>query len=202
MAEAEATPLTGQPIPGGVARPALPPDCSYDTVGIGCCRQRGERRFAPSERVVTPGVEDRPTRPCGIPSRWCLASPGGILPAMSIPAIPAPDDLEFPRPETHVTRAERIAREKITAAERAKRWRDEARAAAALDACIVAGLGRAFGLRHTVPGGPEEHAAVTLRTIINQSAVAYRNNGGDYAEGAAAIGARLQALISDPPRRT
>jgi hypothetical protein len=114
------------------------------------------------------------------------------------------DDLEFPRPETPTSRAARLARDKASAAERAKRWRDEARASAALDAAIVAGVGRAFGLGHFVRGGEagKGEAAVSLRVIVDQTAKAFRNAGGDYDEGARMAGARLQALIANPPRRT
>lgn len=120
-------------------------------------------------------------------------------------AYPHPDDLDddlaFPAPETSASRAARVARERVNAAERAKRWRDDQRDRAALDAAIVVGLGRAFGLRHTVPGGPDGVAAVTLRTIIDESAKAFRNAGGSYDDGKVMVGARLQPLIQNPIRR-
>ena len=123
---------------------------------------------------------------------------------MDTQAHPDDDEWAFPQPQTPASRAARAAREKASAAERAKRWRDDQRDRAAIDAAIVTGIGRAFGLRKFIRGveAGKQDAAITLRTIIDESAKAYRNAGGRYEDGAILVGARLQPLIDHPIRRT
>ncbi|MDO9427786.1 MAG: hypothetical protein Q7T93_13265 [Methylobacterium sp.] len=111
---------------------------------------------------------------------------------------------EFPRPETSASRAARIAREKASAAERARRWREDQRAAAAVDAAIIVGVARAFlpeGVEYVEGEVPMVGDAVPLKKVILHSARAYRNAGGDFEDGKRLVAARLDGAVQDILRR-
>ncbi|WP_311274039.1 hypothetical protein [Methylobacterium sp. WCS2018Hpa-22] len=119
-------------------------------------------------------------------------------------AIPL-DALEaFPQPETHVSRAARAARERENAKERARRWREDQRAAAAVDEAVILGLAVAF-----LPEGVDTHDgeipmrgdAVTLQKVLTHVARAYRNGGGDFEVGKRLAGERLQVAGQEILRR-
>ncbi|KQP85328.1 hypothetical protein ASF60_21810 [Methylobacterium sp. Leaf113] len=111
---------------------------------------------------------------------------------------------EFPQPETHVSRAARVARERETAKERARRWREEQRSAAAVDAALIAGLARAFlpdGVDYVEGPVPLRGDAVPLKKVLDHAAKALRNGGGDYDEGKRLVGERLQVALTEILRR-
>lgn len=113
------------------------------------------------------------------------------------------DDLAFPAPATPEKRAARAAREKVRAADRARRWREDQRQAGAVDAAIVAGLARAFarGTVGQVEGEiPVTSAGVSMKTIISQSVKAFRAAGGSFEDGKRLIGARLQGSLAEVAR--
>ncbi|QEE39835.1 MULTISPECIES: hypothetical protein [unclassified Methylobacterium] len=116
---------------------------------------------------------------------------------LSVPS----DDLAFPTPQTHLSRSDRVARDK--AADRARRWREEQRQAIAVDAAIVAGLAASFA-RGTVGQDkgevPVTAAGVKMRTIIREAARAFRDAGGDWETGARLIAARLNGSVSEVAR--
>lgn len=114
------------------------------------------------------------------------------------------DDLAFPKPETPASRAARIARDKVNAAERARRWREDQRAAAAVDAAIITGLARAFlseGVDYVEGPVPMRGDAVDLKKVLLHAARAYRNAGGDFEDGEPLVAARLQGAVQYILRR-
>lgn len=113
------------------------------------------------------------------------------------------DDLAFPAPETPASRAARVARDKASAAERARKWREEQRQAIAIDQAIVTGLARAFArgtVGQTEGEVPVTAAGVKMRTVVKEAARSFRDAGGDWEAGARLIAARLQGSLAEVAR--
>ena len=90
------------------------------------------------------------------------------------------------------------ARRRRDAAERARKWRAEQSATAALNSAIVAGLARAVARDRAGQEGevPVDGGRITLRAVINQAAKHMRNEGGvEYNEALLAVGVRLSQAV-------